>query len=64
MYNWRLLGDPHQRYVEPSEDFNGEACVLGETCYVVFSGSLYERIVEDYPEYIPNSKNASSNNNR
>jgi len=57
--DWRLLGDASHRYVEPEEDLGegggrSESWIIEGTCFVIFSGSLYERILKDFPEFKPN----------
>jgi purine-nucleoside phosphorylase len=58
MPDWRLLGSPEERYVEPSSDLlvGGASAppVVGKTVYVVFSGSLYEALAERLPEFAEN----------
>jgi purine-nucleoside phosphorylase len=58
MPDWRLLGSPEERYVEPSSDLlvGGASAppVVGTTVYVVFSGSLYEALAERLPEFVEN----------
>ena len=43
--DWRRLGKGAERYVVPEEDFNGMKPSIGKSCFMVFSGTLYDRIM-------------------